>query len=57
MRRYEVIVNEEHFEVSARNPWIAADKAIQRYCKAHPMTATRKRKSGYSLSMQMRRIS
>lgn len=56
MKRYEIIVNKECFEVSAPNPWIAADKGVKRYCEAHPMTAVRKRKSGYSILMQMKRI-
>lgn len=56
MRRYEVIVNEERFEVPVWKPWIAVDKAVQRYCEAHPMAAARKRKNGYSLLIQLRRI-
>jgi len=56
MRCYEVIINEERFEASAQNPWVAVDKAVKQYCEVHPMAAARKRKSGYSLLIQLRRI-
>lgn len=57
IKRYEAIVNEECFNISATKPWIAVDKAVKKYCTIHPMAGARVRKNGYSLLIQLRRVS